>query len=159
MIRSLFKIVILLLLSVFLSCNDEKLEIGKVEVWDLAANLHNEEVKFYFLGLQSLGNEYEIYLSEHLSGKKTEIELESIDGYDIKFITLKSLQLMMNTLKVDIQKNNVITINKNFGLEFSTISFNEIDSKIDVKIIFRNSEPNLYMIGDKYKLNKTEPKN
>ena len=157
--RTIIKIVILLFLSLVISCNSEKLEIGKVEVWDLAANLHNEEVKFYFLGLQSLDVDYKIYLSNHANGDITELELENSEGYDTQFITLKSSLLIINSIKVDIQNVNMTTIRKNYGLNYCTVSFDKLNSKIDVLIVFRNSPPNLYILGDKYKLNKTEPKN
>ncbi len=157
--RTLNIIVILLFLSLVISCNSEKLELGNVEVWDTAMNLHNEEVKFYFLGLQSLGVDYKIYLSNHANDDITELELDNNEGYDTKFITLKSSLLTINSIKVDIQNINMITIRKDYGLKYCIVLFDELNSKIDVHIVFRNSPPNLYILGDKYKLNKSEPKN
>lgn len=148
----LSKLIIVIIIFSEISCNNNTLEIGKVEVWDLAMNLHNEEVKFYFLGLQSLGVDYKIYLSNHANGDITELEFENMEGYDTKFITLKSSLLIINSIKVDIQNINMITIRKDYGLKYCTVSFDELNSKIDVNIVFRNSPPNLYMMENQYLL-------
>lgn len=150
----LSKLIIIFVIFATISCNKKSLEIGKVEVWDLALNHDNQEIKFYFLGLQSLGVNYKVYLSNHAIGVTTDLELENHEGYDSKFITLKSSLLLINSIKVDINNINLITIRKNYGLKYCLIFFDEINSKINVHITFRNSPPNLYILGDKYLLNK-----
>lgn len=137
-----------------ISCNKKTLEIGKVEVWDLALNHDNQVIKFYFQGLQLLDVNYKIYLYNYANGDTTDLELKNNEGYDTKFITLKSSLLIINSIKVDIQNVNMITIMKNYGLKYCIVSFDKLNSKINVHITFRNSPPNLYIQGDKYLLKK-----
>lgn len=133
-------ITIILLLFITLSCIDEKLELGEVNISNLSANLENDTLVFYFLGLDKTDPLYEIYLQNYSTKKISNIKISQSIEYNYKTLVLSSSELILNKLKIKIKGLKPITIHRNYGQKYCVVTFEKKNNIINLYIYFSNSE-------------------